>query len=202
MTETTQTTSQAGTAAAAAPTPILPAELRRLIEHDPETRILDVRTGAEFETAHIEGSFNVPLDMLAEQVRHIADVHHPVVLVCQSGMRATTAQTKLNRAGKTNLRVLAGGMAAWLAAGGDVVRGDETWSLERQVRGVAGGLVLGSILASVIVPKARFLAGGIGFGLAFSALTNTCAMGTLLGRLPYNRGPVCDLDRILAELNR
>jgi len=202
MTDTIDTTDQAaGTDTVLAPTPILPAELRRLIADDPETRIIDVRTGAEFETAHIEGSFNVPLDLLAEQVRHIADVHHPVVLVCQSGGRATTAQAKLRSAGKTNLRVLDGGMGAWLAAGGEVVRGEESWSLERQVRGIAGGLVLGSILASVVVPKARFLAGGIGFGLAFSALTNTCAMGNLLGRLPYNRGPACDLDRVLAEMN-
>ncbi len=143
----------------------------------------------------------MPLDLLAEQVRHIADIHHPVVLVCQSGGRATTAQTKLHSVGKTNLRVLDGGIAAWLATGGDVVRGDESWSLERQVRGVAGGLVLGSILASVAVPKARFVAGAVGFGLTFSALTNTCAMGNLLGRLPYNRGPACDLDRVLAEMN-
>jgi rhodanese-related sulfurtransferase len=181
-------------------TPIHPSELRHLLHDDPETRILDVRTGAEFESVHIEGSFNVPLDLLAEQVRHVADVEHPVVLVCQSGGRATTASKHLGEAGKTNLRVLEGGIGGWLASGGDVVRGTEKWTLERQVRGVAGGLVVGSILASLAVPKVRFLAGGIGAGLAFSAISNTCTMGDILSKLHYNQGPKCDLDRVLAEM--
>lgn len=181
-------------------TPIHPSELRHLMHEDPDTRVLDVRTGAEFESAHIDGSFNVPLDMLAEHVKNVADVSHPVVLVCQSGGRATTACDKLKEAGKSNLRVLDGGMGAWLASGGDVVRGGEKWSLERQVRGVAGGLVLGSILVSLVAPKARFLAGAVGGGLAFSAVSNTCMMGNLLAKLPYNQGPDCDPDRVVAEM--
>jgi rhodanese-related sulfurtransferase len=181
-------------------TTIHASELRQLLVEDPQTRILDVRTGGEFESVHIPGSFNVPLDLLAEQVRHVADVEHPVVLVCQSGGRATTAHERLSEAGKTNLRVLEGGMGAWLTGGGDVVRGNEKWTLERQVRGVAGGLVVGSILASIALPKIRFLAGGVGAGLAFSAISNTCTMGDILSKLHYNQGPKCDLDRVLAEM--
>ncbi len=180
--------------------PIHPSELRQLRVEDPSIRILDVRTGSEFESVHIPGSFNVPLDLLAEHVRDVAELDIPVVLVCQSGNRATTAQGKLDAAGKSNLRVLDGGIGAWLASGGEVNRGDERWSLERQVRAVAGGLVLGAIVASVPFPKARFVAGGIGGGLLFAALTNTCAMGNLLARLPYNRGPKCDLDAVLAGM--
>jgi rhodanese-related sulfurtransferase len=176
------------------------SELRQLLREDPETRILDVRTGAEFESVHIPGSFNVPLDLLGEQVRTVADVHHPVVLVCQSGGRAATAQQQLNAAGKTNLRVLEGGIGAWQTAGGEVAKGDEKWSLERQVRLVAGSLVLASILASLRFPRARFLAGGVGAGLTFAALSNTCTMGMLLTKLPYNRGPQCDLDAVLREM--
>ncbi len=182
-------------------TTIHPSELRQLLQEDPDTRILDVRTGAEFESVHIPGSFNVPLDLLAEHVRDVADLEHPVVLVCQSGGRATTAQEKLNSAGKTNLRVLEGGMGSWMTAGGDVVKGQEKWALERQVRGVAGSLILASILASVKFPKARFLAGGVGFGLWFSAVSNTCAMGMLLAKLPYNRGPKCDLDCVIRDMD-
>lgn len=178
------------------------SELRRLIDEDPATRILDVRTGAEFQTAHIAGSFNVPLDTLAEHARDLADVEHPIVLVCQSGQRASTAQSKLNAAGKTNLRVLDGGFGAWRMDGGSVVDGQESWSLERQVRGVAGALVLTSVGFSLVAPRAKFLAGAVGFGLAFSAASNTCAMGNVLGKLPYNRGPRCDLDGVLASLNR
>ncbi|WP_222947892.1 hypothetical protein [Micromonospora aurantiaca (nom. illeg.)] len=38
-------------------------------------------------------------------------------------------------------------------------------------------------------PKARWLAAGIGAGLTFSALSDTCTMGRILSALPYNRGP-------------
>ena len=179
---------------------IHPSELRQLRQEDPNIRILDVRTGGEFESVHIPGSFNVPLDLLAEHVKRVADLDRPVILVCQSGGRATTAQEKLNAAGKTNLRVLEGGMGSWMTAGGEVVKGEEKWALERQVRGVAGTMILASILASLKFPKVRFLAGGVGFGLLFSAVTNTCAMGVLLGKLPYNRGPKCDLDNVIADI--
>lgn len=179
---------------------IHPSELRQLLREDPHTRILDVRTGAEFESVHIPGSFNVPLDLLGEHVSEVAGLDHPVILVCQSGNRATTAQGKLNAAGKGNLRVLEGGIGAWQTAGGEVVKGTEKWSLERQVRGVAGTIVLTSILTSLAVPKARFVAGAVGAGLAFSAVSNTCAMGMLLAKLPYNRGPKCDLDCVLRDM--
>ena len=195
MTSTATITSASGSATA-----IHAAELRQLLDEDPETRILDVRTGAEFESLHIPGSFNVPLDTLAEHVRTVAELDHPVVLVCQSGSRATTAQSKLNAAGKSNLRVLQGGVDAWQKVGGTVVRGDQKWSLERQVRGAAGGIVLVSVLASLKLPGARFVAGGVGFGLLAAAVTDTCAMGTLLAKMPYNRGPRCDLDRVIDDM--
>jgi rhodanese-related sulfurtransferase len=194
MTETTPNVADA--------TPIHASELHQLRLEDPRTRILDVRTTAEFESVHIPGSFNVPLDQLAEHVDQVAELDHPVVLVCLSGNRAAQAQSKLNSAGKANLRVLEGGIGAWQTAGGDVVKGDEKWSLERQVRGAAGSIVLMSILASLKFPKARFLAGGVGFGLVFSAITNTCAMGMMLAKLPYNRGPECVLDEVLTDLER
>ncbi|MEQ8439490.1 MAG: rhodanese-like domain-containing protein [Ilumatobacter fluminis] len=183
-----------------AATTIHASELRQLRLEDPRTRILDVRTTSEFESVHIPGSYNVPLDQLAEHVDAVADLDAPVVLVCLSGNRAATAQEKLNSAGKTNLRVLDGGIGAWQTAGGDVVKGDEKWTLERQVRGVAGSIVLASILTSIKFPKARALAGGVGFGLLFSALSNTCAMGMLLAKLPYNRGPECVIDDVLADM--
>jgi hypothetical protein len=60
--------------------------------------------------------------------------------------------------------------------------------MERQVRLVAGSIVLSSIPGSIAAPKLKWLAAGIGGGLAAAAMTNTCAMGMLLSRLPYNRG--------------
>ena len=178
-------------------------QLRVLRTDDPDIRVLDVRTGGEFETAHIPGSYNVPLDTLGEHVRDLADVAHPVVLVCQSGGRAGQAHEKLTAAGKDALHILDGGISAWQAAGGDVITGDtDRWAMDRQVRLVAGASALAAVLVSVMVPKAKWLAGGVGAGLAFSAVSNTCAMAGLLSKLPYNQTDRCDIAGVLGELNR
>jgi len=168
---------------------------------DPAVHVIDVRTPGEFETGHIEGAYNVPLDLLGEHAADIAALDHNVVLVCQSGARATKALEQLVAAGKSNLRLLQGGMNAWTAAGGPVNRTNDTrWAMDRQVRLVAGGIVLASVAASVAFPPARFLAGFIGAGLTFSALTNTCGMAMMLAKLPYNRGASCDMDAVLDQL--
>ncbi len=177
------------------------ATFRQLLAEDPAIRILDVRTGGEFETAHIAGSYNVPLDTLAEHAVDLADVEHPVVLVCQSGGRATKAHGALRGAGKDRLHILEGGMTAWRAAGGDVVEHDTgRWAMDRQVRFAAGSLVLAGLLTSVAVPRAKWLAGGVASGLVYSAVSNTCAMGDLLAKLPYNRTDRCDIAGVLDEL--
>ena len=182
---------------------ITAGQLDDLIEHRPDIRILDVRTGGEFETVHIPGSYNVPLDTLGEHVVDLADVSHPVVLVCRSGGRASQAHEKLRAAGKQTVHILEGGMDAWEASGGDVVRGDvERWAMDRQVRLVAGSLVLGGVLASIVVPNAKWLSAGVASGLVFSAVTNTCAMANMLGKLPYNQTDSCDIAGVLDELNR
>ena len=175
-------------------------ELQQLLQES-SVRILDVRTGGEFESVHIPGSFNVPLRTLAEHATDLADVEYPVVLVCQSGGRATQAHGKLRDAGKQRLHILEGGMSAWRAAGGDVIESASgRWAMERQVRLSAGSLVLAGVLASVFVPKAKWLAAGVASGLVFSAATNTCAMGDVLAKLPYNQTDKCDIQGVLNEL--
>ena len=179
------------------------AQLRQLMNEDPRVRILDVRSGAEFDGVHIPGSFNVPLDTLREHAGDLADVEHPVVLVCKSGGRASQAHAKLTVAGKQRLHLLDGGMDAWESSGGDVVRGStDTWALDRQVRFVAGTISLAGLLLSVAAPKAKWLAGGVAFGLTFSAVTNTCAMGTVLSKLPYNQSDDCDIAGVIDELRQ
>jgi rhodanese-related sulfurtransferase len=161
---------------------------RALMASDSDVLLVDVRTPGEYETAHIEGSINLPLDQIDAHLQHIvAAGGGTMVIVCQSGNRAGQCRTKLAAAGLTGPRVLTDGLNAWLAAGAPVVRGRQRWALERQVRLVAGGIVLASIIASIWLPPARYVAGFIGAGLAFAALTDTCAMGMMLSKLPYNR---------------
>jgi len=177
--------------------------LQERLATDTAPRVLDVRTPAEFETSHIPGAYNVPLDTLrehrAELRRHLDE---DVVLVCRSGARAAQAEEALAGAGLPGLRVLDGGMVAWESAGAPVNRGRETWELERQVRLVAGTVVAAGVLGSVKVPALKWVAGAIGAGLTGAALTNTCAMGMALAKMPWNRtASPCDVDELVAALS-
>ncbi len=191
------------TAARTLPDRVDPTALAELRGDDGAPRVLDVRTPAEFEASHIDGAINVPLDTLGEDPEAIAEaLAAPTVLVCRSGARASQAHEKLSATGAADeLRVLEGGMVAWEQSGFDVNKGRDRWDLERQVRFTAGSLVLGGIIASIFFPPARYFSGAIGAGLVFAAVTNTCAMGMLLSKMPWNgTAEKCDLDIALGRL--
>lgn len=177
------------------------AETQRLVQ-EPSTLVLDVRSPGEFETSHIDGAVNIPVDRLDPHLREIvAAGGGTMVLVCQSGGRAEQAAGKLTSEGHLDLVLLEGGMNAWQAAGAPVRRGEvERWALERQVRLVAGSIVLLAVVASIWVPGLKWVGAAVGFGLVFAALSNTCMMGMLLSKLPYNRGAGCDIDQALSRL--
>lgn len=184
------------------PLVIAPAELAQLLAAHPEIRLLDVRTPGEYESAHIRGAYNVPLDTLGEHGAEIhANVAEPVVLICQSGQRARKAEAALRGAGMPNLHVLEGGVGGWLATGHPVVRGAARISLERQVRIVAGALVaLGALLALTVHSLFAILPAAVGAGLVFAGLSDICAMGMLLAKLPYNRPASCDVGAMVRAL--
>lgn len=181
-----------------------PSTLRDWLAGHAAPRVLDVRTPAEFEAVHIPGSYNVPLDTLREHRSElVAHLDEDVVLVCRSGARAEQAEQAFAEAGLPQVHVLRGGISEWEAAGGQVNRGRHRWDLERQVRLVAGGLVLAGGLGDLAVPGLRWLSTAVGAGLVTAALTDTCAMGSLLRRLPINRGPrSCDIDAVVAQMSR
>jgi rhodanese-related sulfurtransferase len=183
------------------PATIDSADLRSLLDSSAPPRVLDVRTPGEFEAVHMPGAYNVPLDLLREHRDEIlSHVDQDVVLVCRSGQRAAQAEETLRTAGLTNVHILDGGITAWEAKGFAVNRGAQRWDLERQVRLVAGMIVALSILAAIVVPGLQWVAFAIGAGLTFAALTNTCAMGMMLAKLPYNRGATCDVRTVVAQL--
>ncbi len=142
------------------------AELNELKKTGNGPRLIDVRTPGEFETAHIPGAYNVPLDLLQEHRDEIAQhLDENVVLICRSGQRASTAGQTLRDAGLPNVSILEGGMTAWQDKGFGVRRGAQRWDLERQVRLVAGSIVLSSVLGSIASPKLKWVAAAIGAGL-------------------------------------
>jgi rhodanese-related sulfurtransferase len=121
--------------------------------------------------------------------------------VCRSGQRARKAEEALRATGMSNLHVLDGGMAAWIAAGQPVREGKRRMSLERQVRIAAGALAAtGGILGVFVNPLFAVLPALVGSGLVYSGATDTCAMGTVLALLPHNRPASCDVPAMVRAL--
>lgn len=184
-------------------TELTAGDLRRLLADEIDVRLLDVRTPGEFAGGHIAGATNIPLDQVRSVAGELASAKgNTLVLICQAGSRANSARDILNGAGCANVSVLAGGMTAWSSAGGQVESRSGRWTLERQVRLAAGSMVFLGIAVSVAWPAARYFSGAVGGGLVFAAVTNTCAMGLLLGKLPYNRGRSCDIRAAVGGLTR
>jgi len=163
----------------------------RCKQHD-TFKLIDVRTPTEYREAHIESARNVPLDRLdpAAFMQFRRSSSEPIYVICQSGGRGRQACEKLEKTGLTNVFNVEGGMTACLAAGLPVVRGKKSISLERQVRIAAGSLVLlGIVLAWAVHPAFVALSAFVGGGLVFAGVTDTCGMGMILMRMPWNQ---CD----------
>ncbi len=164
-------------------------QARTWLDSDHAPTVVDVRTPAEFSAEHLPGSVNIPLDLIRE---HPAEIGRAaggeVLLVCRTDNRAGQAAELLAPTLAERAHVLAGGTSGWAEHGGAMERGSSTvWAMDRQVRATAGALVLTGILASTVVPRAKWLAGGIGAGLLYSGVSDTCAMANLLSRAPWNR---------------
>ena len=157
--------------------------------------LIDVRTPAEFQEVHATSAKNVPLESLdVQKVIAERDSDKPLYVICLSGARSDNACRKFCDAGYSNVISVEGGTRAWAGAGHPVVRGKKTISLERQVRILAGFIVLtGAILALTVNPYFAGIPAFIGAGLMFAGITDTCGMGMMLAKMPWNQvsNPSC-----------
>lgn len=160
---------------------------------------VDVRSASEFASGHISTAVNIPMDQIEARLDDLGpDV--PTVLICQSGKRARMTAALLEPC-QRQISVLEGGTTAWIQAGLPVVASVKTrWSLERQVRLGAGLLVLtGVILTLTLSPLWAFLTAFVGLGVSFAGITDICAMGIILGKMPWNRLSRCKIPRSQLE---
>lgn len=166
-------------------------EVNDLMSENGECQVIDVREFSEFNSERIADARIVPLSAFEERVDEI-DHSRPIYLMCRSGSRAKQAAEKLAKKGFTDIHVVQGGMLAWANAELPVIKGaSNIWSLERQVRFTAGLFVLSGIVLGVFVsPYLLLLPAFVGAGLMFSALTDTCGMGMVLARMPWNKAPL------------
>jgi rhodanese-related sulfurtransferase len=167
---------------------IAPEEVERKRRAGEPVVLIDVRTPAEYVALHAEGAASVPLDKLSLTALPHGD-RQPIYLICQSGGRAARACERLQAGGLTDVFNVVGGTTAWQQCGLPIVVGERgTISLERQVRIVAGLLVLlGELLGWHVHAAFHAIPVFVGAGLVFAGITDWCGMGLLLARMPWNR---------------
>lgn len=168
---------------------ISPAELANALKNE-GALLIDVRTPAEFQEVHVRGARNVPLDRL--EAKEFQGREHKLYVICQKGSRGAKACERLAAGGVVNAVNVEGGTLACVSAGLPVNRGKKMMSLERQVRIAAGLLVLvGTALGALVHPYWLGLSGFVGAGLVFAGVTDTCGMGMMLARMPWNQTSCC-----------
>jgi len=166
------------------------AQLAVLSQSNKNVELIDVRTPIEFREVHVEFARNVPLDQLdpaAIMNARNGTTSEPLYIVCRSGSRGRQACEKFVNAGYDNVVNVDGGTLACIDAGLPVVRGKKAMSLERQVRIAAGSLVLIGVVSGLFYTPMLGLAGFVGAGLVFAGISDTCGMGMILARMPWNQ---------------
>ena len=153
--------------------------------------LIDVRTPPEFRETHVEFARNVPLDTLdpdAIMKDRNGTAGEPLYIICQMGGRAQQACEAFQKKGFANVFNVEGGTKACEQSDLPLSRGKKSISLERQVRIAAGSLVLlGVILGWQVHPALYGLSAFIGAGLVFAGISNTCGMGMMLAKMPWNK---------------
>jgi rhodanese-related sulfurtransferase len=174
---------------------VSPKRVAELRDSGAKIDLIDVRTPLEFRQVHVDFARNVPLDRLTVEAANrgrVSPASEPLYVICRSGGRGKQACEKLSAAG-LNVVNVEGGTQAWDQAGLPVVRGEtKVISLERQVRIAAGTLVvIGAALGAFVHPYWIGLAAFVGAGLIFAGITDTCGMGLMLAKMPWNREGGC-----------
>jgi glyoxylase-like metal-dependent hydrolase (beta-lactamase superfamily II)/rhodanese-related sulfurtransferase len=167
---------------------VSPRDALSLAQKDPQVKLLDVRSALEFSQVHIKDSVNVPIDMLSGKINDLSGSNQTYIVLCHAGNRSPMAADMLIQSGIHGVKVMQGGMTRWQKEGLPAIRGEGGISLERQVRLIAGSLVLAGILLSLLIDWAFILIPVfVSCGLIFAGLTDNCLMGMLLMKLPYNK---------------
>ncbi len=182
---------------------ISPRDAFALVRKDPSAALLDVRSALEFSQVHIKDSINAPIDALAAHADELGKANRHYIVFCRSGNRSPMAADILIQSGIQGVKVMDGGITRWQKEKLPVEKGEAAISLERQVRLLAGSLVLfGSLMAWLVHIAFIALPLFVSCGLIYAALTDNCLSGMLLMKLPYNRklyktklgGGTCSVD--------
>ena len=175
-----------------------PHDVHTLKIQGQRVHLIDVRTPAEFAEVHAVDAIHAPLDRLDPvrlSVEHGIQQDETIYVICKMGGRSRKACDQLVSAGFSMVVNVDGGTDAWVAADLPVIRGErKAFAIQRQVQILAGSLVLLGAALTPVSPWFVTLSAFIGAGLVFSGLTDTCAMGTMLAKMPWNQAPKSKVD--------
>lgn len=91
-------------------------EARDLISDKADLVVLDVRTVSEYESGHLEGAVNIPVEVLGGHLSEL-DPNDELLVYCRTGNRSTTAVGILRENGYDRVYHMDGGITAWMRAG-------------------------------------------------------------------------------------
>ena len=91
-------------------------EARDLIAEKADLVILDVRTIPEFDSGHLEGAINIPVEELSQRLSEL-NQKDELLVYCKTGNRSTTAVRILRENGYDRIYHMDGGITAWNVAG-------------------------------------------------------------------------------------
>ena len=111
----TRTTDSGVTDVATGLREITPAEAQLQVSKA-YAQFIDVRTPEEYASGHAARAVNIPLDTIDANLDRL-ETNEPMYIICESGNRSKKAAEKLKEAGFSNVTSVAGGTAAWKAAG-------------------------------------------------------------------------------------
>ncbi|MDX2147252.1 MAG: rhodanese-like domain-containing protein [Planctomycetota bacterium] len=169
---------------------IAPEEAARLLKQG-QAVLVDVREADEHARESVDGARLMPLSRFsATQVAAQLPAGKSVIFHCRGGKRSMDAASQFLPAARgANVMSVAGGIEAWKKQGLPVRTNERAsrLSIMRQVQLVVGVLALtGSALAWFVNPAFVAIPAFLGAGLTFAGATGTCALATILGKMPWN----------------
>lgn len=92
---------------------LTPAEATLLMNRE-DALVLDVRETAEWSSGHITGARHITLGQLEKRMSELEKFKDkPIIVICASGNRSSSACGQLKKGGFAKVFSLAGGIASW-----------------------------------------------------------------------------------------
>jgi rhodanese-related sulfurtransferase len=96
------------------------ADLLAMRERGEDFAIIDVREDREWNLGHVPGAVHVARGTLEGRIEGAVPRERKVVLYCARGNRSALAADTMREMGYRDVSSLAGGIQAWVDAGGEI----------------------------------------------------------------------------------